>query len=126
MHTSSVIFKLLGTVHGLAGVVLLVFALGKDFQKFCFYNGQDAFTGSLRKNLALLGSLLLIACGLLAFFKPTFAIFAAGLSFLVYLLPSLTHLMAGRPFGKFCKECAMSFGVRALAFMALASAGLHG
>lgn len=126
MHTSSLIFKLLGTIHGLAGVVLLVLALNKDFQNFCFYNEQDAYVGALRKNFALLGSALLIACGALTFFNPIFAVGAAWISFVIYLLPSLAHFMAGRPFGKFCKECAASFGVRAVAFAALTTALLHG
>jgi hypothetical protein len=126
MHASSMIFKLLGTIHGLAGVVLLFFAFNKHVQKFCFYNGQNAFEGTLRKNLALLGSSLLVACGVLTFFKPILAVVAAWFSFLIYLLPSLTHLMAGHRFGKFCKACALSFGVRVLAFIALASAALQG
>lgn len=86
MHTSSLTFKLLGTIHGLAGVVLLVLVLNKDFQNSCFYNGQEAFVGSLRKNFALLGSALLIACGVFAFFNPIFAVRAAWLSFVIYLL----------------------------------------
>lgn len=126
MHTSSLIFKVLGTIHGLAGVVLLFLALNKDFQNFCFYNGQDAFAGSLRKNFALLGSAALIACGAFTFFSPIFAVGAAWLSFVIYLLPSLAHLIAGRPIGKFCKECAASFSVRAAAFAALTAGLLHG
>jgi hypothetical protein len=126
MHTSQLIFKLLGAIHGLAGVVLLVVALDKDFQKFCFYKGEDAFVGDLHKNLALFGSSLLIACGAFGFFKPTFAVGAAWLSFLVYLLPSLADLMAGRRFGKFCKECAATFSVRVVAAAALTAALQHG
>jgi hypothetical protein len=126
MHTSSVIFKLLGTVHGLAGIALLVLALDKGFQNLCFYQRQDAFIGSLHKNLALFGSALLIACGALTFFKPIFAVGAAWVSLLIYLLPSLAHLVAGRPLGKFCKACAASFGVRATAFAALTTALLYG
>jgi hypothetical protein len=125
MHTSSLIFKILGTIHGLAGVVLLVLALNKDFQNFCFYNGQEAFVGSLRKNFALLGSALLVACGAFTFFNPIFAVGAAWLSFVIYLLPSLANLMAGRTPGKFCKECVASFSVRAFTFAALTTALLH-
>jgi len=122
MHTSQLIFKILGVIHGLAGAVLLAAALDKDFQRFCFYKGKDAFQGDLHKSLALIGSSLLIACGALTFFKPTFAVVAAWLSFLIYLLPSLADLMAGRSFGKFCKECAASFSVRAIAVAALTTA----
>ena len=125
MHTS-LIFKLIGTIQGLAGVVLFLAALNKDFQKACFYNGKDAFMGSLHKNLAFLGSTLLIACGALTFFKPTFAVFFAWLSFLIYLLPSLVNLTMGHGFGKFCKECAASFSVRAFVVVALTAALQHG
>ena len=125
MYTSSLIFKLLGAFHGFVGVVLLVLALNKDFQNFCFYNGQDVFVGDLRKNFALLGSALLIACGVFTFVNPMFAVGAAWLSFVIYLLPSIAHVIAGRPFGKFCKECAVSFGVRAVAFAALTTALLR-
>jgi hypothetical protein len=126
MHTSSLIFKVLGTIHGLAGVVLLFLVLNKDFQSFCFYNGQDAFSSSLRKNFALLGSVALIACGAFTFFSPIFAVGAAWLSFVIYLLPSLAYLIAGRSFGKLCKESVASFSVRAVAFVALIVGLLHG
>jgi hypothetical protein len=126
MHTSSLIFKLLGTIHGLAGALLLVLAQDKDLQNSCFYKGEDAFVGGLHKNLAFFGSALLIACGAFTFFRPIFAVGAAWLSFLIYLLPSLTHLMAGRLLGGFCKECVASFSARAVAFAALTTALLYG
>jgi hypothetical protein len=126
MHTSQLIFEILAVIHGLGGAVLFVVALNKDFQRFCFYASGDAFEGGLRKNLALLGSLMLIVCGAFAFIRPAFAVGAAWLSFVIYLLPSVVHLMAGRPIGKFCKACAASFGVRAAAFAALALALLRG
>ena len=126
MHISQLIFRILGVIHGLAGAVLLAAALDKDFQKFCFYKGKDAFQDGLHKNLALFGSALLIACGALTFFKPTFAVVVAWLAFLIYLLPSFADLMAGHRFGKFCKECAASFSVRAIAVAALTAALQHG
>jgi hypothetical protein len=125
MFTSQLIFRTLGTIHGVAGVALLVAALNKEFQEFCFYRYRDAFQGGLHKSLALLGSALLIACGVLTFFKPVFAVGAAWLSLVIYLLPSLTRLMAGQPFGRFCRECAVSFGVRGVAFAAFTIALLH-
>jgi len=126
MHTSQFIFQVLAVIHGIAGAVLLAVALDKDFQRFCFYASGDVFEGGLRKNLALLGSLMLIACGAFAFFRPAFAVGAAWLSFVVYLLPSVVHLLAGRPIGGFCKACAASFGVRAVTLAALAFALLRG
>ncbi|HWX65923.1 MAG TPA: hypothetical protein VNZ27_05770 [Rhodanobacter sp.] len=122
MHTSQLIFKIIGVIHGLVGAVLLVMALDNDFQKFCFYRGKDAFQGGLHRNLALFGSSLLIVCGALTFFKPTFAVIAAWLSFLIYLLPSLADLMAGCRFDKFCRECAASFSIRAFTAAALTAA----
>lgn len=77
MQFLQIIFFTLGVVHGLAGIVLLISALNKSFQKFCFYKGEDAFVGHIHKTLAILGSTLLIACGALTLFRPSYAVGAA-------------------------------------------------
>src|SRR6478752_6019093 len=103
MVSSELIFKSVAVLHGVAGYVLFAFAADEDFQKFCFYKNRNPLAGDAYKYLVLAACLALVACGVLAFFVPIFAVGAAWLSIALYLLTGLVDIVDKGRWPAFCK-----------------------
>jgi len=126
MESSELIFKSLAILHGVAGYLLFAFAANEEFQEFCFYKNRNPLAGDVYKYLVLSACWALIACAILAFILPAVAVGVAWLSILLYLLTGLVDIVFERRWPTFCKGCAVSLGIRAIAATALTVALGHG
>jgi hypothetical protein len=104
MHEIYIIaFKVVAILHGLAGYVIMVFALSEDVQQSCFYKDRNPLAGDINKYLAYASCSSLMLCGAFAVFSffefpnaPKFSVITAWASVLFYHLTAWVFLVEKR------------------------------
>ena len=89
MESSELLFKGLAVLHGITGLLLFGISTHEDLQDPAFYARRNPLAGDITKFLAVSSGCSLVACGLLAFIVPLFAVIAAWLSVALHLVGSL-------------------------------------
>ena len=125
MSNFALVFKTLGVLYAIAGLILFVLASGEEVQKHLVFKNRTPLAGDTQKVLLFLIAASMIACGVFVFVKPIFAVGAVWLSLLLNLLIGLVDLIATHRLGPFCKGCTAWLGVWAIAAAVLTMAFLY-
>ena len=118
MESPVIMFKSIAVLHTAAGY--LFFSLGaQDELQEMHYRNRNPLMGDFIKYFAHLSCLLLVACGLSAFFLPKLTATLAWLSLGFFMSPAVLDMVSKRRWLRIEKASLVSSCVRALAAAAL-------